>query len=80
MRIMRRVDRERKYRKAKGECSHVWRTRNLTFAVSGAIREVCERCGVLQVIETDDPAATVALHRGANTLRQQEGTSLGSIG
>ena len=79
MRFMRRVDGEGKYRKAKGDCSHVWRTRNLTFALSGARCEVCERCGVLQVFETDEPGAPVALHRGASGLRQHEGTSLGSI-
>jgi hypothetical protein len=78
MRIMRRVDRERKYRKSKGECSHVWRTRTLTFALSGANCDVCERCGVLQLIRTDEPAAPVALHRGAMALRQHEGTALGS--
>lgn len=78
MRLMRRVDRERKYRKAKGGCSHVWRARNLTFALSGTVCEVCERCGVLQVNGTDEPAAPVALHRGASALRQHEGTALGS--
>jgi hypothetical protein len=79
MRLMRRVDREGKYRRVKGECSHVWRTRNLVFALSGAICEVCERCGVLQVIETDEPGAPVAMHRGASALRQDEDTALGSI-
>ena len=79
MRLMRRVDRERKYPKAKGECSHVWRTRTLTFALSGAICEVCERCGVLQVMETDEPAAPVSLHPGSSAMRQHEGTALGSI-
>lgn len=79
MRLMRRVDRERKSRKAKGGCTHVWRDRNLTFALSGAGCQVCERCGVLQVFETDQPATPVAVHRGATGLRQHEGTALGSI-
>ena len=79
MRLMRRVDRERKYRKAKGDCSHVWRTRNLTFALSGTMCEVCESCGVLQVTETDEPGPAVALLRGASGVRQHEGTALGSI-
>ena len=78
MRLMRRVNREGKYRKARGECSHVWRTRSLAFVLSGATCEVCERCGVLQVIETDEPAA-VASDRGASVLGQREGTALGSI-
>lgn len=79
MRLIRRVNREGKYRKARGECSHVWRTRSLAFVLSGATCEVCERCGVLQVIETDEPGAPVALDRGASVLGQREGTALGSI-
>lgn len=78
MRLMRRVDGERKYGKVKGECSHVWRTRDLTFALSGTRCEVCERCGVLQVTETDEPGAPVSVLRGADALRQREGTALGS--
>ena len=78
MRLFRRVDRDRKYRKVKGECDHVWRTRNLTFALAGATCEVCERCGVLQVLETDEPGAPVGLHQGASAFRQLEGTALGS--
>jgi hypothetical protein len=82
MRLIRRVGREGKYRRVKGECPHVWRTRSLAFALSGATCEVCERCGVLQVLgtdETDEPGAPVALHRGASALRPHEGTALGSI-
>lgn len=82
MRLMRRVGREGKYRKAKGQCTHVWRTRSLASPLSGAICEVCERCGVLQVLgtdETDERSAPVALPRGASALRQHEGTALGSI-
>lgn len=78
MRLMRRVDRDGKYRKAKGGCIHVWRTRSLASALSGSICEVCEKCGVLQVIETDEPGARMTLPRGASALRQHEGTALGS--
>ena len=79
MRLMRRVDRERKYPKAKGGCSHLWRTRTLTFALSGAICEVCERCGVLRVMETEETAAPVAPPRGSSAVRQHEVTAAGSI-
>ena len=78
MRLMRRVDRDGKYRRAKGACTHVWRTRSLALPLSGSKCEVCERCGVLQVIEIDEPRAPAVLHRGASGLRQHEGTALGS--
>ena len=79
MRLMRWVDGERKSRKVKGACSHVWRTRDLTFALSGTRCEVCERCGMLQVTETDEPGAAGSELRGASGLRQHEGTALGSM-
>ena len=66
MRLMRWVDGERKSRKVKGACSHVWRTRDLTFALSGTRCEVCERCGMLQVTETDEPGAA-----GSELARRQ---------
>ncbi len=78
MRIMRRGDRERSHRTAKG-CTHVWRIRNLTCVLSGTRCEVCERCGVLQVVETDEPAAPVALRGGASEVRQHEDTALEAI-
>lgn len=78
MRLMRRVDRERRYGRSKGECDHVWRARDLTVAMSGARCDVCERCGVLQVVETDEPRKPVVLHRGDSALRH-EGTALGSL-
>lgn len=79
MRLMRRVDRDGKYRKAKGGCTHVWRARSLAVTLSGARCDVCERCGVLQVIEIDEPRAPLALHRGIVVSPQHEGTALGSI-
>jgi hypothetical protein len=79
MRLKRRADRDGKYRRAKGSCAHVWRTRSLAVTLSGARCEVCESCGVLQVIEIDEPGVPAAVHRGASGLRQHEGTALGSI-
>lgn len=51
MRLMRRMERAGGYRKAKGECSHVWRTRNLALTLSGSTCQVCEKCGVLHVMD-----------------------------
>ena len=51
MRLMRRVDRHGKARRGKGECSHVWRTRNLVPVLSGSTCQVCEKCGVLHLMD-----------------------------
>lgn len=77
MRLVRRSDRGGSYRAPKGDCAHVWRSRSLTSALSDVACDVCERCGVLRVIQTEEAAAPVGARRGAGSL-QQEGPALGS--
>jgi hypothetical protein len=78
MRLGRRTRRERNYLKTRGDCSHAWRTRYLTPALSGATCEVCERCGALHVAESEEAGAHAATARTVTALRPAEGTALPS--
>ena len=79
MRFRLRINHEGHDRTAKGECRHVWRTRGVTSALSGATCEVCERCGALHVAETDQPSAPAAVAQPVASSRQDEGAALESF-
>ena len=79
MRFRLRINHERNDRTAKGECRHVWRIRDVTSALSGATCEVCERCGALQVAETDQLSAPAVVPQPFSSSSQSEGTALESF-
>ena len=79
MRFRLRINHERTNRTAKGECRHVWRTRDVTSALSGATCEVCERCGALHVAETDQLSVAAVAPQRFSSSRQNEGTALESF-